>query len=188
MHELGRPSPDEYAGLKKHPIVLLLEDIRSLHNVGSIFRTADAFAIQGLALCGFTGAPPRREIHAAALGAEMSVPWKYYETAPDAISNFKKRGFRIIALEQCQGSQFIGTHAPELNDITTPEEEKTGNTPPGRLILLGNEVRGVSEQALALADECIEIPQYGTKHSLNVAVAAGIILWDFLNGKPPKQD
>lgn len=172
MAELGRIEPESYAIAPKRPWVLLLDNVRSLHNVGAMFRTADAFALEGMALCGFTGTPPRRELHAAALGAELVVPWVHYDEVTLALEHYRQEGYQIVALEQCEGST-------NLNDIPACNEQKM-------VLVVGNEVKGVQEEALALCDTCIEIPQYGTKHSLNVATAAGIALWSLGGGIAPQ--
>lgn len=165
--ELGRPSPQAFAQQAKRPVTLLLDNIRSLHNVGAMFRTADAFAIEGLALCGFTGTPPRRELHAAALGAELSVPWVHYPEASACVEHYAQRGYTIVALEQCEGSTPLATYAPGAQFPL--------------LLIVGNEVHGVQDALLDKCHACVEIPQAGTKHSLNVATAAGIALWAILH-------
>ncbi len=169
MSELGRCSAEEYRQQPKWPLVVLLENVRSLQNVGAIFRTADAFAVEGLALCGFTGIPPHRELHRAALGAELSVPWEHYQQPQDAVNAYMARGYTIVALEQCKGST-------RLEQYQHDPTQKT-------LLILGNEVDGVSETLLAHCTLCLEIPQHGTKHSLNVATAAGIALWAMVGVK-----
>lgn len=168
MHELGRVGLEDYRVQPKWPVVLALENIRSLHNVGAIFRTADAFGIESLALCGFTGCPPHREIHASALGAEFSVAWQHFESGPDALAHYSALGYHCVAVEQCEGSM----HPVALG--------KLGMEGKPVLLFLGNEVEGVSQGVVSECDACVEIPQVGTKHSLNVSVAAGIILWGLL--------
>jgi 23S rRNA (guanosine2251-2'-O)-methyltransferase len=167
MDELDRLSVDAYRAVPKHPFVLVLDDIRSMHNVGSIFRTADAFRAAHLYLCGITGQPPHREITKTALGADESVDWTY---APDVVAccaDLRRQGYRVVAIEQVAGSTPLTDFAPD---------------PAGRYaFVLGNEVFGVHEAVVALADACVEIPQFGTKHSLNVAVTAGIVCWDWLS-------
>ncbi len=161
--ELGRLSPQAFGQSPHRPIALLLDNIRSLQNVGAIFRTADAFNIEGLALCGFTGTPPHRELHRAALGAESTVAWRHFERATDALARYRSEGYRILALEQCEGSVPLQSFTPR------PQERL--------LLILGNEVHGVEQELASQADICLEIPQHGTKHSLNVATATGIALW-----------
>lgn len=152
---------------EKLPVVLILDNVRSLHNVGSVFRTADGFAADQLILCGITGQPPHREIEKTALGATRSVNWVYYADITEAIEKLKKDNYHIIAIEQAAGSIM-------LNDFKPENAQKYA-------LILGNEVNGVSEAAMRMIDTCIEIPQFGTKHSFNVAVSAGIVLWDIFS-------
>ena len=161
--EMGRLSLAEYKASDKQPIVVVLDHVRSLYNVGSVFRSSDAFRIEGVVLCGITAQPPHPEIHKTALGAEESVDWKYFERTEDAVSWLKEQGYKVLAVEQCEGSTM-------LQDFQRQTEEKYA-------IVLGNEVKGVQQQVVDLCDGCLEIPQYGTKHSLNVSVTAGIVLW-----------
>ncbi len=164
MDELGRPSVEEFRLSRKLPILLLLDNVRSLHNVGSAFRTADAFACERICLTGITGQPPHREIHKTALGATESVSWEYFSDPAEAVRRFKKSGYRIVAIEQTTASVALDTFPLSAND---------------RLCLVfGNEINGVSEEVLALADAAIDIPQAGTKHSLNIAVCVGIVCWE----------
>lgn len=165
MDDLNRPSVEEFKKQKKLPVTLVLDSIRSLHNVGSIFRTADAFAVEKIILCGITGRPPHREIEKTALGATHSVDWTFESDIRIAISALKANHYQIIAIEQAEKSVY-------LNDFKPLKKERYA-------LLLGNEVNGVSEEAMSEIHECIEIPQFGTKHSLNVVVSAGIVLWDF---------
>lgn len=166
MDELNRVSVDDFKNQEKLPIVLILDNVRSLHNVGSIFRTSDGFAIEEIYLCGITGQPPHREIEKTALGATQSVQWKYFKDTTEAIACLKADGFRIIAIEQAHNSIM-------LNDFNIAESEKYA-------LIFGNEVNGVSDEAMKLIDTCIEIPQFGTKHSFNIVVSAGIVLWDLM--------
>ena len=161
--EMGRLSLAEYKASEKQPIVVVLDHVRSLYNVGSVFRSSDAFCIEGVVLCGITARPPHPEIHKTALGAEESVEWKYFEQTEDALTWLKQQGYTVLAIEQCEGSTMLQDFQRE----------------PGKryAVVLGNEVKGVQQQVVDLCDGCLEIPQYGTKHSLNVSVAAGIILW-----------
>jgi len=161
--EMGRLSLAEYKASEKQPIVVVLDHVRSLYNVGSVFRSSDAFCIEGVVLCGITAIPPHPEIHKTALGAEESVEWKYFEQTEDAVHWLKQQGYTVLAIEQCEGSTMLQNFQRQ----------------PGKkyAVVLGNEVKGVQQQVVDLCDGCLEIPQYGTKHSLNVSVAAGIILW-----------
>ena len=166
MPELNRLSTEEFRAVEKFPITVILEDIRSQNNTGSVFRTCDAFRVEKLYLCGITAVPPHREIHKTALGAETSVKWKYYDTAKEAILELKKSGHLILALEHATSSLL-------LQDYDIPENSKI-------VLVFGNEIHGVSEEVLQLADACLEIPQFGTKHSINVSVAVGITLWEIV--------
>lgn len=161
--EMGRMSVAEYRASDKQPIVVVLDHVRSLYNVGSVFRSSDAFRIEGVVLCGITARPPHPEIHKTALGAEESVSWKYFERTEDAVAWLKEQGYTVLAIEQCEGSTM-------LQDF----ERKAGRK---YAVVLGNEVKGVQQQVVDMCDGCLEIPQYGTKHSLNVSVTAGIVLW-----------
>jgi 23S rRNA (guanosine2251-2'-O)-methyltransferase len=161
--ELNRVSVVHFKEMEKLSIVVVLDNIRSQHNIGSVFRTADAFRIERLFLCGISATPPNREIHKTALGATESVEWKYYSISGDCIRELKSQGFEIVAVEQAIGSIPLQQYNPVSG---------------ARIALVfGNEVEGVSEEVMELADACIEIPQFGTKHSLNVSVTAGIVLW-----------
>ena len=161
--ELGRMSLAEFKEADKQPLVVVLDHVRSLYNVGSVFRSSDAFRISGLCLCGITARPPHPEIHKTALGAEESVDWRYFERTEDAVCWLKEAGYTVLAVEQCEGSTM-------LQDF---------HRQPGRkyAVVFGNEVKGVQQQVVDSCDGCLEIPQYGTKHSLNVSVTAGIVLW-----------
>ena len=166
MDELGRMTVDEYKIAQKRPIVVVLDQVRSMHNVGSIFRTSDAFLIEAICLCGFTPQPPHRDIQKTALGATESVDWYYAPTTVVAVTILKEKGYKIVAVEQVKESILLQNFQPLVNEKIA--------------IILGNEVDGVNEEVLALADASVEIPQFGTKHSLNVSVAAGIVLWDLV--------
>lgn len=163
MEELNRLTVDEFRNAIKLPVVCILDNIRSQHNIGSVFRTADAFGIDEIFLCGITATPPSREIQKTALGATESVKWTYFEKTTDAVSNLKSRGYKIIAVEQVQGSVL-------LHDFKAAGEQKLA-------LIFGNEVDGVGNESLELCDAAIEIPQFGTKHSFNISVTAGIVLW-----------
>jgi len=161
-HQLNRLTFYQY----KHPIALVLDNVRSMNNVGSIFRSSDCFGVEKLHCCGITGTPPHREIHKTALGAENSEPWSYHPTTIEICQQLKDEGYILMAIEQVENSTPLGTFKLE-------KDQKYA-------LILGNEVDGVSEEVLALCDICIEIPQYGTKHSFNVSVCAGIVLWELL--------
>jgi tRNA G18 (ribose-2'-O)-methylase SpoU len=163
MEELGRLSVEEFKESEKLPVVVVLDNVRSLHNVGSAFRTCDAFRIAKLYLTGITGTPPHREIHKAALGATESVPWEYAEHTAELIQQLKGDGFEILAIEQTTNS--------------LPLQNFTANSSKKYCLVFGNEVEGVSNEVIALADASLEIPQSGTKHSLNISVCSGIVLW-----------
>ncbi|MBN2164811.1 MAG: RNA methyltransferase [Marinilabiliaceae bacterium] len=162
--ELNRISVEEFKKSEKYPIVVVLDNIRSLNNVGSIFRTCDALRIEKIMLCGITATPPHNEIHKTALGAEDSVEWEYFDDCLDAISSLKKGGYSICCLEQVENSV-------SLLDFKTVSTAKYA-------FIFGNEVKGVQQEVVRRSDVCIEIPQFGTKHSFNVSVSAGIVLWD----------
>ncbi len=164
MSELNRKTIKEYKRSEKAPIVLILDNIRSLNNIGSLFRTADCFLTERIYLCGITATPPHRDIHKTALGATESVDWEYYDSANDVIRNLKKEGYQIIAVEQAEGSV-------KLQDFVPENKQKYA-------LVFGHEVKGVSQDVLNNCDTCIEIPQFGTKHSFNVSVSAGIVIWD----------
>jgi 23S rRNA (guanosine2251-2'-O)-methyltransferase len=163
MSELDRLSAEDYKIIEKTPLVLILDNVRSALNVGSAFRTADAFALHSIALCGISAQPPHREILKTALGAEQSVDWVYFENTVSAVKYYKNNGFRICAVEQTVGSIM-------LQDFVWNEKPIS--------IVFGNEVDGVSDDVLQLSDDCIEIPQFGTKHSLNISVSMGIVIWE----------
>ena len=164
LQELGRIDPESYHSIKKIPLIVVLDNIRSLHNIGSVFRTCDAFLISEIWLTGFTAQPPHREIHKTALGSTETVKWRHIKDADQAVEELTKKGFRIVPLEQAQGST-------DIRSLSIKPEDKIA-------LILGNEVDGVSEQYMTAADEVLEIPQEGTKHSLNVSVSAGIALWE----------
>lgn len=164
LSELNRISVDQFKKAEKTPVIIILDNVRSMNNIGSIFRTADAFRIEAMYLCGITGTPPHKEIHKTALGATDSVSWKYFKNAVDAIEEVKKQEYVVYAVEQAEGSVFI-------NDFTPGNEVKIA-------LVFGNEVQGVDENVMQYIDGCFEIPQYGTKHSLNIAVSAGIVIWE----------
>lgn len=164
--EMGRITPQEYKNIDKNPIVVVLDHVRSLYNVGSVFRTADAMRLEGIFLCGITATPPNVEIHKTALGAEDTVPWKYFKNTEDAVEYLKKEGYIIMAVEQCEGSTMLYNFTPDNKNKYA--------------VILGNEVKGVAQNIIDMADGCLEIPQFGTKHSMNVSVTAGMIIWDMI--------
>lgn len=163
-NELDRLTIEEFKNTSKIPLVVVLDNIRSCNNIGSIFRTSDALLIERIFLCGITATPPNKEIHKTALDAEKSVDWKYFEKTEDAVSELKDSGFNIYAIEQVENSIM-------LPDFVPAENEKIA-------VVFGNEVKGVQQKVVNICDGSIEIPQFGTKHSFNVSVSAGIILWD----------
>lgn len=167
--EMGRISVAEYKSSEKQPLVVVLDHVRSLYNVGSVFRTCDAFRLAGVCLCGITAQPPHPEIHKTALGAEESVSWRYFKQTEDAVNWLREQGYIIIAVEQCEGSTLL------QNFHCEPYKKYA--------VIFGNEVKGVQQQVVDMCDGCLEIPQYGTKHSLNVSVAAGIVLWQIMEKK-----
>lgn len=165
--EMGRLGVEEFRQAEKLPLVVVLDQVRSLYNVGSVFRTSDAFRVSEVVLCGITATPPNAEIHKTALGAEDSVAWRYFKDTMEAVAWLRSEGYTILAIEQCEGSTMLNDFRPEA----------------GRkyAVVLGNEVKGVQQQVVDACDGCIEIPQYGTKHSMNVSVTAGIVIWHFAN-------
>ncbi|MDR0437118.1 MAG: RNA methyltransferase [Bacteroidales bacterium] len=168
ISELNRLNVEEFKSIEKIPLVVVLDNIRSQHNVGAVFRTCDAFLVEKIYLCGITATPPNREIHKAALGATESVDWEYFEKTTDVINSLKHHGFSIFALEQTQNS---------ISFFEFGTDYKSAPATPTALIL-GNEVDGISDDVMALVDGALEIPQFGTKHSLNVSVSAGIAIWE----------
>lgn len=167
MDQLNRVDVDTFKNQEKLPLTLVLDNIRSMHNVGSAFRTADAFAIDKIVLCGITATPPHREIEKTALGATQSVTWAHEKTTVDAIRKLKDDGYTLLAIEQATSSIPLQDFAPENGKKYA--------------LIFGNEVNGVDEEVLAEVDNCLEIPQFGTKHSFNVSVSMGIVLWDIIN-------
>ena len=166
--EMNRLSPAEFKQAKKLPLVVVLDDVRSLYNVGSVFRSGDAFRIEGLYLCGITATPPNAEIHKTALGGEDSVAWRYFQRTEEAVLALKADGYFVYSVEQVEGSMM-------LQDLTI--DPKLGAK--GYAVILGNEVKGVKQEVVDMSDGCLEIPQFGTKHSLNVSTTAGIVMWEF---------
>ena len=178
MDELGRMSVADFKEAPKKPIVVVMDQIRSMHNVGSVFRTSDAFLISGICLCGFTPQPPHRDIHKTALGATESVDWVYYENTFDAVTALKEQGYKVYAIEQTQGSISLENFKTYLTNAFNDDVYKASNKE--LAFVFGNEVEGVSDDVLAICDGAIEIPQYGMKHSLNISVAAAIVLWEMV--------
>ncbi len=164
LTELDRISVTEFKKAHKSPVVVILDNVRSLHNVGSIFRTSDAFRLQAVYLCGITSTPPHKEIHKTALGAEESVEWRYFDKTTEAAEKLKQNGYLLIGVEQVDDSI-------KLDRFETDKNTKYA-------VIFGNEVRGVDQNVINQCDICLEIPQFGTKHSMNVSVSAGIVLWE----------
>lgn len=164
--ELNRPTIEEYQNVKKNDVVLILDNIRSLNNVGSAFRTSDAFNVKRIYLCGITGQPPHRDINKKALGATDTVEWHYAKTTLEVIEELRKESWKISAVEQAEGST-------KLNDFHPSKEGKYA-------FIFGNEVFGVEQEVVDASDDCLEIPQYGTKHSLNISVTIGVVLWHYI--------
>jgi len=169
MDELNRKSVNEFRQSEKTPVIVVLDNIRSMHNVGSVFRTADAFLLRAVYLCGYTPQPPHRDIHKTALGATETVDWQYFATTVEAVQSLKAAGYSVYAVEQTEGS------------IPLQEFALAGSG--GLAVVFGNEVSGVGEGALELCDGSVEIPQWGMKHSLNISIAAGIVLWELVRGR-----
>jgi 23S rRNA (guanosine2251-2'-O)-methyltransferase len=163
--EMNRLTVEEFKEEKKTPLIVVLDNVRSLHNVGSVFRTADAFLVEAVYLCGITCTPPHAEIHKTALGAENTVTWKHYQDTHQAVADLKAQGYTVFAIEQAAGSTL-------LPDLQLDKSKRYA-------VILGNEVKGVQQTVVDACDGCIEIPQFGTKHSLNVSVTGGIIIWEF---------
>lgn len=165
IEELNRIGVEEFKGAEKIPVIVVLDNVRSLNNIGSVFRTADAFRVQTIYLCGITAKPPHREIHKTALGATESVDWKYFDSTLDAANELKNDGFCVLSIEQVESGKNILTYHPEKNKKYA--------------LVFGHEVKGVQQDVINVSDDCLEIPQYGTKHSLNISVCAGIVMWEF---------
>jgi spoU family RNA methylase len=165
LEELGRIDVETFKQSSKTPLVVVLDNVRSMHNVGAVFRTADAFLVEKILLCGITPQPPHREIHKAALGATESVDWAYFESVTEALQSLKSEGYSVVGVEQTTGSQMI-------TEFDFAKSQKYA-------LVLGNEVEGISDEVLPLCDDFLEIPQQGTKHSLNVSVCGGIVMWEF---------
>lgn len=165
LEELHRISVGEFRVARKIPLIVVLDNVRSLHNVGSVFRTSDAFRVEEIILCGITATPPNVDIHKTALGAEDAVKWRYFEETPEAVQTLKSANYTVFAIEQAENSL-------SLESVVLEKEKRYA-------VIFGHEVHGVQQSVVDSCDGCIEIPQYGTKHSLNVSVTAGIVIWDF---------
>ncbi len=165
LEELGRVDVATFRQQEKLPVTVVLDSVRSMRNIGSVFRTADGFAVEQIILCGITAQPPHREIEKTALGATQSINWTYFSAIKEALQHLRDQGYQIIAVEQAEDSISLNQFQPESNQKYA--------------LIFGNEVNGVSEEAMQMIDACIEIPQFGTKHSFNIVVSAGIVLWDF---------
>jgi 23S rRNA (guanosine2251-2'-O)-methyltransferase len=166
--ELERKTLEQFKSTEKAPFIIVLDNVRSLSNVGSIFRTADAFLTEAIYLCGITSCPPHREIQKTALGATESVTWKYFPTTSEAVNELKVKGYKIVAIEQAEGST-------ELQNLQIEERRKYA-------FIFGHEVNGVDQEIVNICDQCVEIPQFGTKHSFNIAISVGIVLWEVNRG------
>ena len=162
--ELDRMNAEEYRKAEKFPVTIVLDNVRSLNNIGSVFRTADGFLAREVLLCGITATPPHRDIRKTALGATESVPWRYFNDTADAICRLREQAFRIISVEQAEGSISLDQFMPEKGAPYA--------------LVFGHEIKGVSQEIVDMSDTCIEIPQFGTKHSFNISVSVGIVLWD----------
>lgn len=165
--EMHRMTVSDFKQSDKMPLIVVLDDVRSLHNVGAVFRSGDAFRIEAVWLCGITATPPMPEIHKTALGAEDSVDWRYFDNATDAVDELHAMRYQVCAVEQCEGSTMLQDFVPD-----------TG-VHKGFAVIMGNEVKGVHQEVVDKSDCCLEIPQFGTKHSLNVSVTAGMVIWEF---------
>jgi rRNA methylases len=164
---MNRLTVEEFQQAGKMPLIVVLDDVRSMNNIGSVFRTCDAFRVEAVYLCGITATPPHPEIHKTALGGEDSVTWKYFPTAIEAVRELQDKGYFVYSVEQAEGST-------KLQDLNTSLSPKSGYA-----IVFGNEVKGVRQEVVDASNGCLEIPQFGTKHSLNVSVTAGIVVWEF---------
>ena len=184
--EMNRLSVEEFKHAEKLPLIVVLDDVRSLYNVGSVFRTSDAFRVEAIYLCGITATPPSTEIHKTALGAEDSVEWKYFKTANEAVEELHRNHYFVYSIEQVEGS----TKLNELNEKCRMKNEESPRENDSSFFILhsslkkfavvfGNEVKGVHQSVIDMSDACLEIPQFGTKHSMNVSVTAGIVIWEF---------
>jgi len=186
---MNRLTVKEFKEAEKLPLIVVLDDVRSLYNVGSVFRSCDAFRVEAVYLCGITATPPNAEIHKTALGGEDSVDWEYFKTTEEAVEKLKQKGYFVYSIEQVEGSTKLQNLSETHSKIFGKEvEEKQENSslftlhsslPKGYAVIFGNEVKGVKQNVVDMSDGCLEIPQFGTKHSLNVSVTAGIVVWEF---------
>ena len=171
--EMGRMNVEQFKQSSKMPLTVVLDDVRSMYNVGSVFRTSDAFRVEKICLCGITAQPPHPEIHKTALGAEDTVEWQYFPDTLEAVRKLQDDGCYVFSIEQCEGSTMLQHLPKELESLRLQHHYDRF------AIVMGNEVKGVKQEVINLADGCLEIPQFGTKHSLNVSTTAGIVIWEF---------
>mgnify|MGYP002732678396 CR=1 FL=1 len=178
--EMHRLSVEEFKEARKLPLIVVLDDVRSLYNVGAVFRSSDAFRVEAVYLCGITATPPNAEIHKTALGGEDSVDWRYFQRTEDAVEELHRQGAFVYSVEQVEGSTKLQELSTSLTHGTSPVEQGA-DTPAPLLyaVIFGNEVKGVKQSVVDMSDGCLEIPQFGTKHSLNVSTTAGIVIWEF---------
>ncbi|MEE0147629.1 MAG: RNA methyltransferase [Segatella copri] len=181
--EMNRLTLEEFKEAEKLPLIVVLDDVRSLYNVGSVFRSCDAFRVEAVYLCGITATPPNTEIHKTALGGEDSVDWEYFKTTEEAVEKLKQKGYFVYSIEQVEGSTKLQnlpeTHEELFKQEKESEKQENSSLPKGYAVIFGNEVKGVKQNIVDMSDGCLEIPQFGTKHSLNVSVTAGIVVWEF---------
>ena len=181
--EMNRLTVEEFKEAEKLPLVVVLDDVRSLYNVGSVFRSCDAFRVEAVYLCGITATPPNAEIHKTALGGEDSVDWEYFKTTEEAVEKLKEKGYFVYSIEQVEGSTKLQNlseaHSKLIQTSLESGEQENSSLSSGYAVIFGNEVKGVKQNIVDMSDGCLEIPQFGTKHSLNVSVTAGIVVWEF---------
>lgn len=180
---MNRLTVEEFKEAEKLPLIVVLDDVRSLYNVGSVFRSCDAFRVEAVYLCGITATPPNAEIHKTALGGEDSVDWEYFKTTEEAVEKLKEKGYFVYSIEQVEGSTKLQNlseaHSKLIQTSLESGEQENSSLPSGCAVIFGNEVKGVKQNIVDMSDGCLEIPQFGTKHSLNVSVTAGIVVWEF---------
>ena len=181
--EMNRLTVEEFKEAEKLPLIVVLDDVRSLYNVGSVFRSCDAFRVEAVYLCGITATPPNAEIHKTALGGEDSADWEYFKTTEEAVEKLKEKGYFVYSIEQVEGSTKLqnlpDAHQKIFRQPSEQEKQENSSLPKGYAVIFGNEVKGVKQDVVDMSDGCLEIPQFGTKHSLNVSVTAGIVVWEF---------
>ena len=181
--EMNRLTLEEFKEAEKLPLIVVLDDVRSLYNVGSVFRSCDAFRVEAVYLCGITATPPNAEIHKTALGGEDSVDWEYFKTTEEAVEKLKRKSYFVYGIEQVEGSTKLQNleeaHSRLFGKKLTQVKQEDSSLPHGYAVIFGNEVKGVKQRVVDMSDGCLEIPQFGTKHSLNVSVTAGIVVWEF---------